>query len=273
MIQYQDLLRCVLQDGEPKPSRAGPTVFLPHQVIQHDCRAGFPVLTGRKFAFKTMAAELDCFIHGLSLIDDFHARECHIWDANLASFNARTGKPHNRDLGLIYGRLWRGPWKGSFDQLQWVMNEAKRDPTSRRLLVSAWVLEDVADGQRQALPCCHTNFQLTLNDGYLDLCFYMRSVDLVLGLPFDLASYALLQAILANELTLEPRYVTGFLADAHIYDSNRGAALEYLDRKVYTLPKLAIDLVPGDSFEAFHYTKASLLGYKSGLAISTPMAD
>lgn len=271
MNHYKDLLCHVLQDGEPKPSRAGMTVFLPHQVITHDCRTGFPVLTGRKFAFKTMVAELDCFIHGLSLIDDFHIRDCHIWDANLESFNKRNKTPHNRDLGPIYGRVWRGPWKDSFDQLQWVVDEAKRDPSSRRLLVDAWVPEDVFLG-KQALPPCHTHFQLTINNGHLDLCFYMRSVDLVLGLPFDLASYALLQAILANELDLIPRYTTGFLADAHIYDTNREAAWEYVARPMYAPPGLVLDMAPGEPFDAFCCVKARLVGYLSGPAISTPMA-
>jgi len=274
MIAYRKLLNDVLQNGEIKESRAGDTVFMSHQVISHNCLTdGFPALTGRKLAFKTMAAELDCFIHGLTSIHDYRDRGCRIWDANLADFNERTGRPLNADLGAIYGAVWRGrAGANRMDQLEWVLEEARTNPSSRRLFVTAWTPEDALDDTRQALPPCHLSFQLTINKGVLDLCFYMRSVDLVLGLPFDIASYALLQALIANQLGLTARKVTGFLADAHIYRINVPAAAEYLCREIYPAPTLVLELPPGAPVTAFHYTKAHLKDYRHGEAIATPMA-
>jgi thymidylate synthase len=278
MQSYKNLLTKVLAMGEPKPSRAGMTIFLPHQQLSHDCRNGFPALTGRKLHFKSVAAELDCFIHGISDIRAFHDRGCHIWDANLADYNKRLGRlsklggVDNTDLGFIYGRVWRGPYDDSADQLAWVLAEAKRDPSSRRLFVTAWVHELAVDPMTCALPPCHLSFQLTINNGMLDLCFYMRSVDLALGLPFDMASYALLQALIANDLGLRPRYLTGFLADAHIYEQNRDAVTEYLGRELFALPTLVLDLPPGRAIEAFDYSQASLDHYQHGAAIKTSMA-
>jgi thymidylate synthase len=272
MLAYKNLLLDVLNNGEAKASRAGDTIFLPHQLISHDCRKGFPALTGRKFAFKTMAAELDCFIHGLSDINDFHDRGCSIWDANLADYNKRIGDATNTDLGCIYGRVWRGAYGDGVDQLAWVLAEAKRDPGSRRLFVTAWIPQLAYNLAGQALPPCHLSFQLTINNGTLDLLFYMRSVDLALGLPFDLASYALLQALIARELGLVPRIVSGILADAHIYRQNLDAVHEYLDRPLFELPTLALDGGPGALVESFYYPHARLENYLCGAAIKTAMA-
>lgn len=272
MLAYKNLLFDVLNNGETKASRAGDTIFLPHQLISHDCRKGFPVLTGRKFAFKTMAAELDCFIHGLSDINDFHDRDCYIWDANLVDYNKRIGAPKNTDLGCIYGRVWRGAYGDGVDQLTWVLTEAKRDPGSRRLFVTAWIPELAHNTSIQALPPCHLSFQLTINNGTLDLCFYMRSVDLALGLPFDFASYALLQALIARELGLIPRVLSGFLADAHIYHQNLEAVHKYLDRPLFELPTLKLDGPDRASVESFHYTHAHLENYLHGAPITTAMA-
>lgn len=274
MIEYRKLLHHVLEHGHIKQSRAGDTVFASHQMITHNCQTqGFPAITGRKLAFKTMAAELECFVKGLTDIESFRSRGCRIWDANLEAYNKRIGSPDNTDLGDIYGAVWRGYYRaGAVDQLVWVLNEAKNNPGSRRLFVTAWVPELATNEFIQALPPCHLSFQLTIHNGCLDLCFYMRSVDLVLGLPFDLASYALLQALIANELGLTARKLTGFLADAHVYLTNAEAAKEYLRRNIYAPPRLVLDIEPGAPVTSFLYTQAHLANYQHGEAISTPMA-
>ena len=275
MHSYRRLLHNVLDQGSPKPSRAGSTLFLSHQVFTHNHQhQGFPAITGRKLAFQTMAAELDCFIHGHTDIEHFRNRGCGIWEDNLIEYNKRLGDSGNTDLGPIYGRVWRGvDEEHHIDQLQWVLEEAKRNPSSRRMLVTAWIPELALDSSQCALPPCHTSFQLTINDGELDLCFYMRSVDLVLGLPFDIASYGLLQCLIANELGLRPNKLTGFLADAHIYAINKAAALEYLARPVYAPPQLVLDLPRGAPVTDFYYTMATLRNYEHGAPIKTPMAS
>lgn len=272
MQAYRQLLQSVLSTGASKTSRAGNTLFLSHQMFTHNHQQGFPAITGRRLAFQTMAAELDCFIQGQTDISHFRAKGCRIWDENLEELNARTGNADNTDLGAIYGRVWRGVKSTDFDQLDWVLREAKDNPSSRRLLVTAWIPEIALDNLLCALPPCHTSFQLTINNGELDLCFYMRSVDLVLGLPFDIASYGLLQCLIANELGLKPNKLTGFLADAHIYELNNAAARGYLQRTGYPLPTLALDMPPGTPVTDFNYKLARLENYQHGAPIVTPMA-
>lgn len=269
MLEYAKLLTQVLETGDIKQSRAGQVLSLHHLTFSHDMRNGFPVLTGRKFAFKTMAAELECFVKGLSHIQAFHDRDCHIWDANLADFNLRIGVPNNKDLGPIYGRVWRscGP-----DQLTNMLREATTNPTSRRLLVTAWLPEISTDPMQVALPPCHVLWQISIFERFVDLCFYMRSVDLALGLPFDVASYGLLQCLIGRQLKLTPRRLTGFLADAHIYESNLSGVWEYLARPTFDLPTLVLDSTSSDKVVDFDYRTCSLENYQSGAPIVMKMA-
>lgn len=272
MFEYHKLLNNVLSHGDQKSSRAGPVQSLPHQVLTHDMRGGFPAITGRKLQFAAVAAELECFVKGKSLIGDFHERNCHIWDANLEDFNKRTGKSRNTDLGPIYGRVWRGAWLGEPDQLAEVLTEARQNPQSRRLLVTAWVPGESTDTSLLALPPCHVMWQISICGPFIDMCFYMRSVDLALGLPFDIASYGLLQSLIANELMYVPRYLTAFMADAHVYESNRAGVLEYLDRAKHPAPTLQLDMDPGAAVVDFKYTQARLLNYSHGAPIKMVMA-
>jgi thymidylate synthase len=261
--------------GDVKESRAGNVMSVSHVTWSHDMREGFPAITGRKLAFKTMAAELECFVKGLSRIYEFQSRGCHIWDANLADFNARTGRPDNKDLGPIYGVLWRGLTDKAPsipDQLVELLAEAKANPQSRRLLVTAWAPGVSNDASLVALPPCHLLWQISIVGPWLDLCFYMRSVDLALGLPFDIASYALLQSLIAHELGYKPRTLTAFLADAHIYTQNLPGVTEYLTRNVFTLPTLNLGTAPGSKVIDFSYKDVSLSGYTCGDAIKMDMA-
>lgn len=275
MLEQARLLTQVLETGDIKQSRAGQVLSLHHLTFSHDMRNGFPVLTGRKFAFRTMAAELECFIKGTSDIQDFHDRNCHIWDANLADFNMRTGYANNKDLGPIYGRAWRGTVSSSLtapDQLTEMLNDATTNPTSRRLLVTAWLPEISTDPMQVALPPCHVLWQISIFKHFVDLCFYMRSVDLALGLPFDVASYGLLQCLIGRQLKLTPRRLTGFLADAHIYESNLSGVWEYLARPTFDLPTLVFDPTSSDKVVDFDYRTCSLENYQSGAPIVMKMA-
>ena len=271
MLEQARLLTQVLETGDLKQSRAGPVLSLHHLMLSHDMRNGFPVLTGRKFAFKTMAAELECFIKGLSDIRDFKDRNCHIWDANLADFNMRTGHLNNKDLGPIYGNIWRGRSYGP-DQLAEMLNEATLNPSSRRLIVTAWLPGASNNPMQVALPPCHVLWQISIFEHYIDLCFYMRSVDLTLGLPFDVASYGLLQCLIARQLKLTPRRLTGFLADAHVYEANLPGVWEYLARPIFALPTLVLDPTSSDQVVDFDYRTCSLEGYQSGAPIVMKMA-
>lgn len=275
MQSYRQILKTVLHHGDVKESRAGNVVSVSHVTWSHDMRTGFPAITGRKLAFKTMAAELECFIKGLSHIDDFRLRGCRIWDANLADFNDRMATPDNKDLGPIYGRVWRGLVDDAPsipDQLVELLADARINPQSRRLLVTAWAPGVSDDGALVALPPCHLLWQISIVGPWLDLCFYMRSVDLALGLPFDIASYALLQSLIANELGYKSRTLTAFLADAHIYTQNLPGVNEYLDRPTFALPTLNLGTAPGAKVIDFDYINVSLSGYTCGDAIKMDMA-
>jgi len=272
MLEQAKLLTQVLETGDRKQSRAGPVLSLHHLMVSHDMRNGFPVLTGRKFAFKTMAAELECFVKGTANINEFHARNCHIWDANLADFNMRTGWANNKDLGPIYGNVWRGRHPNGPDQLTEMLDDAVATPLSRRLLVTAWLPGVSNDPMRVALPPCHVLWQISIFKPYVDLCFYMRSVDLALGLPFDVASYGLLQCLIGRQLKLTPRRLTGFLADAHVYESNLPGVWEYLARPTFDLPTLVLDPTSSDQVVDFDYRACSLENYQSGAPIAMKMA-
>ena len=272
MKDYRNLISRVYSNGVLKKSRAGEVRSVHHEVIDFDLRDGFPAITGRKLAFDVVAAELECFIHGLTDIREFHARGCHIWDANLADFNARTNRPNNTDLGPIYGRVWRGSQPGDLDQLAFVLAEAKANPNSRRLLVSAWLPDEAQDSSLVALPACHVMWQLSIANGFLDLCFYMRSVDIALGLPFDVASYALLQTLIANELMLTPRKLTAFLADAHIYTSNDEGVRAYMQREIHKPPTLVLESALGAPVTSFKRTDVRLASYSHGEPIKMMMA-
>lgn len=275
MHSYRQVLKTVLHRGDAKSSRAGGVLSVPHVTWSHDMREGFPAITGRKLAFKTMAAELECFIKGLSSIGDFQSRGCHIWDANLADFNKRILTPENQDLGPVYGRVWRGlvdKAPSIPDQLTRLLDNARDDPQSRRLLVTAWAPGVSDNALLVALPPCHLLWQISIVGPWLDLCFYMRSVDLALGLPFDIASYALLQSLIANELGYKPRTLTAFLADAHIYTQNLPGVNEYLTRECYRLPTLSLGVASGAKVVDFSYKDVSLSGYTCGDTIKMDMA-
>ena len=229
MRPYLDLLRQVLDQGERRTDRTGTgTISLFGAQSRYDLREGFPLVTTKKVLFPAVVRELLWFLRGSTNIhDDLHAHTP-IWDA---------WADEHGELGPIYGFQWRN-WGGTgIDQIQIALDTIKKDPTSRRIIVSAW---NVADLPRMKLPPCHAFFQFYVQDGWLDCQLYQRSADLALGVPFNIASYALLLAMVAQECKLRPRHLVHTLGDAHVYLNHVEGVQLQLARAPHPLPKLVL---------------------------------
>lgn len=229
MTLYEELYLNIAQDlievGVPRNDRTGVgTRALFCTELVHDWAEGFPVMQHRKYSPKAAFGEMVCFIRGFTHIDEFAKRGCNWWQANLDDFNRRMGTPNNKDLGPIYGSLWRN--FHDFDQLRWLIGEAERAPHSRRLLVTAW---DPSNQHRAVLPPCHYSWQIFINGAELDLEFNMRSVDWMLGCPADMAAYGFLQLSLCRQLGKVPGRLIGKFADTHIYQNHVEAAQQLLN--------------------------------------------
>jgi len=229
MRPYLDLLRTVLKDGERRTDRTGTgTISLFGAQTRYDLREGFPLVTTKKVLFPAVVRELLWFLRGSTNINDDLHQHTPIWDA---------WADENGELGPIYGYQWRN-WGGTgIDQITDAIETIKRDPTSRRIIVSAW---NVADLPRMKLPPCHAFFQFYVAGVHLDLQLYQRSADLALGLPFNIASYALLMSMIAQECELSPRYFIHTLGDAHIYLNHVEGVKQQLEREPLPLPTLRL---------------------------------
>jgi thymidylate synthase len=233
MRAYLDLLRHVLEHGERRTDRTGTgTISVFGTQTRYDLREGFPLLTTKKVLFPAVVRELVWFLRGSTNInDDLHAHTP-IWDA---------WADEHGELGPIYGSQWRHWGKdethAGVDQIQQAIDTIKKDPTSRRIIVSAW---NVTDIPKMRLPPCHALFQFYVNDRSLDCQLYQRSADLALGVPFNIASYALLQAMIAQECELVPRHFVHTLGDAHIYLNHVEGVKTQLERTPMALPKLVL---------------------------------
>ncbi len=236
MRPYLDLLRTVLEHGERRTDRTGTdTLSLFGAQTRYDLRAGFPLVTTKKVLFPAVVRELLWFLRGSTNIhDDLHAHTP-IWDA---------WADEQGDLGPIYGFQWRnwGAPAGSppgtgVDQLREAIDTIRRDPTSRRIIVSAW---NVGDLPRMRLPPCHAFFQFYVAGDWLDVQLYQRSADLALGVPFNIASYALLLAMVAQETGKRPRFFVHTLGDAHIYLNHVEGVKPQLERAPLPLPTLRL---------------------------------
>ena len=229
MRPYLDLLRHVLEHGERRTDRTGTgTISLFGAQTRYDLRDGFPLVTTKKVLFPAVVRELLWFLRGSTNVTDDLTQHTPIWDA--------WADPAG-ELGPIYGHQWRN-WGGlGIDQIADAIATIKRDPTSRRIIVSAW---NVADLPEMRLPPCHALFQFYVHAGQLDCQLYQRSADLALGVPFNIASYALLTAMVARECRLEPRYFVHTLGDAHIYLNHVEGVKLQLSRAPYPLPKLVL---------------------------------
>jgi thymidylate synthase len=257
MRPYLDLLRHVLDHGERRTDRTGTgTISVFGAQTRYDLREGFPLVTTKKVLFPAVVRELLWFLRGSTNINDDLTQHTPIWDA----WADASG-----ELGPIYGHQWRS-WGGrgdapggsaaGIDQIAEAIALIKRDPTSRRIIVSAW---NVADIPRMRLPPCHALFQFYVHGGHLDCQLYQRSADLALGVPFNIASYALLTAMIAKECRLEPRSFVHTLGDAHIYLNHVEGVKLQLARAPLALPRLVLADKP---VLAQRYEDIALEGYQ-----------
>jgi thymidylate synthase len=229
MRPYLELLRHVLENGERRTDRTGTgTISLFGAQSRYDLREGFPLVTTKKVLFPAVVRELIWFLRGSTNINDDLKQHTPIWDA----WADEAG-----ELGPIYGYQWRN-WGGlGIDQIQIAIETIKRDPTSRRNIVSAW---NVGDLPKMKLPPCHAFFQFYVQDTWLDCQLYQRSADLALGVPFNIASYALLMSMIAQETKLRPRFFVHTFGDAHIYLNHVEGVKMQLERTPHPLPKLVL---------------------------------
>jgi thymidylate synthase len=263
MKQYLDLLRHVLEHGTEKADRTGTgtrSVF--GWQMRFNLDQGFPLVTTKKLHLRSIVHELLWFLKGETNIAYLKDHKVGIWDewADAAG-----------ELGPVYGKQWRR-WVGAdgteIDQIRWVVDEIKRNPDSRRLIVSAW---NVADLPQMALMPCHTLFQFYVADGRLSCQLYQRSGDIFLGVPFNIASYALLTHMVAQACGLRVGDFVHTLGDAHLYSNHYEQAREQLARAPRALPRLRLNPEVKDIF-AFTYDDVVIEGYDPLPAIKAPVA-
>ncbi|MCX4659330.1 thymidylate synthase [Streptomyces sp. SID4919] len=260
--QYEDLLRLVLTSGTPKSDRTGTgtrSVF-GHQ-LRYDLSRGFPLITTKKVHLRSIVYELLWFLRGETNVGWLREHGVTIWD--------EWAGPDG-ELGPVYGAQWRSwptPDGRHIDQITEVLDTLRRDPDSRRMIVSAW---NVAELDRMALAPCHAFFQFHVADGKLSCQLYQRSADLFLGVPFNIASYALLTHMVARQTGLEPGDFIWTGGDCHIYDNHVEQVTEQLSRTPFDFP--ALRLRPADSLFDHTYADVEVLDYRHHPAIKAPVA-
>lgn len=293
--QYLDLLRDILNNGKYKDDRTKTgTKSVFGRQLRYDLSKGFPLLTTKKVFLKGIIYELLWFLRGESNIKYLVDNSVHIWDAwpyknyllhnkkskltlgefvekikNEAKFAKKWG-----DLGPIYGVQWRH-WKkgkGEVDQIKDVIEQIKKDPTSRRLIVTAWNPAEIEEIVKAGgLPPCHTLFQFYVNDGKLSVQLYQRSADVFLGVPFNIASYALLTMMIAQVTNLKVGEFVHTFGDVHIYSNHKSQVKEQLERKPKRLPKMTINPKVDNIFK-FKFEDFELVGYNPRPPIKAPVA-
>jgi thymidylate synthase len=303
--QYRGLLGSLLHNSTPKDDRTGTgTLSIFGRQIRHDMKQGFPLLTTKKIAVKTMMTELKWFLRGDTNIKYLVDNGCNIWNGDAYKrFTYYTDESTSMErfieliktddefaekwgeLGPIYGKQWRR-WKGdtwvegntdgtegfylqseTIDQIKNLINDLKTNPNSRRLMVSAW---NVGDLPTMTLPPCHYGFQCYVRDGkYLSLMWNQRSVDTFLGLPFNIASYAALLCLIAEEVDMIPDQLIGNLGDVHLYSNHVDQAMEQISREIYDLPTVSfknVNMLDGEFDYEIH-------NYKHHPRISAPLSN
>lgn len=252
MRQYLDLLQHVLDHGTPREDRTGTgTVGVFGYQMRFPLSEGFPLLTTKKLHLRSIIYELLWFLRGDTNIQYLHDHKVTIWD---------EWADENGNLGPVYGSQWRS-WPdgrgGTIDQIANVVNEIKTNPYSRRLMVTAW---NPAEIQDMALPPCHCLFQFYVSNGKLSCQLYQRSADIFLGVPFNIASYALLTMMMAQVCDLEPGDFVHTLGDAHIYQNHLDQVKLQLTRDPRPLPQMLINPEKKDIF-SFDYEDFTLTNY------------
>lgn len=287
MRKYLDILEKVYLEGEWKDNRTGvPTKSLTGAMFEHNMSSGFPLLTTKKMGMRNIAAELEFFIKGYSNKKWLQERNNHIWDQwcdpRIIEYSTdkdiQAKMKEENELGRIYGVQWRN-WnvyvengigelhKQGIDQLAKIIHTLKTNPLDRRMICMAW---NPAELDCMALPPCHYSFQILSDGKYIDLLWNQRSVDIPLGLPYNIASYALLLMLIANTVDMIPRKLIGFLADVHIYENQLDGVKEQLQREVYNLPSLYLN----DNVDIFEweYDQFTLNDYISHPVIRMPIS-
>ncbi len=255
MKQYLDLLKDIMENGHDKEDRTGTgtrSVF--GRSMRFDLSQGFPLLTTKRMFLKGVISELLWFVKGDTNIEFLHDNGVHIWD---------EWADEKGELGPIYGAQWRNWDNLGIDQLKKLVDDIKNTPDSRRLIVSAWNPTQLDD---MALPPCHMMYQCYVQDGKLSLMMYQRSGDMFLGVPFNIASYALLTMMLAQVCGLEAGEYIHVLGDAHIYKNHFAQVKEQLSREPYPLPKMVLNPAVRE-IDGFMLKDFTLEGYQYHPAI------
>jgi thymidylate synthase len=260
--RYLDLLADIIAHGERREDRTGTgTLSVFGRQMRFDLAAGFPLLTTKRVHFKSIVLELIWFLSGRTNVRWLQERGCTIWD---------EWADADGELGPVYGRQWRSwaaPDGRSIDQIAGVARSIRENPNSRRHIVSAWNPAEVDD---MALPPCHCLFQFYVAGGRLSCQLYQRSADMFLGVPFNIASYALLTAMVARVTGLEPGEFIHTLGDAHLYLNHLDQARLQLDRAPLAFPR--VELAARDDLFAFEPEDIVLRGYRPHPAIKAPIA-
>jgi thymidylate synthase len=254
MRQYLDLLQYIFDHGTKKPDRTGTgTLSVFGYQMRFDLSQGFPLLTTKRLHIKSVIYELLWFLRGESNINYLREHGVTIWDEWADDYG---------ELGPVYGVQWR-KWLTSegtvIDQISQVIDQINRDPNSRRLIVSAW---NVGEIMKMALPPCHLLFQFYVADGKLSCQFYQRSADVFLGVPFNIASYALLTMMVAQVCNLGAGDLIQDLGDTHLYLNHLEQAKIQLSREPYPIPKMVLNPDVSSIFD-FNYEDFELLNYQS----------
>jgi thymidylate synthase len=263
MRQYHDLLELVLKTGVEKHDRTGTgTLSVFGHQARYDLGAGFPMLTTKKLFKKAIVLELLWFLRGDTNVRWLQEQGVTIWD---------EWADANGDLGPVYGHQWRSwpaPDGGTIDQIANVVRDIRANPDSRRLVVTAW---NPADVPKMALPPCHCLFQFYVANGRLSCQLYQRSADIFLGVPFNIASYALLTLMLAQVTGLKPGEFVHTLGDAHLYLNHIAQAREQLTRRPYPLPTMRLNPAVTDIF-GFRFEDFTLENYQAHPTIKAEIA-
>lgn len=279
MQAYLDLLRKVLDEGVEREDRTGTgTRSLFGYQMRFDLRDGFPLVTTKKVHLKSIIHELLWFVRGQTDVSHLHEVGVSIWDEwATADQTARFGRKEG-DLGPVYGHQWRnfgateredGSYeRDGFDQLSYVLDQIRDNPDSRRLIISGW---NPLEAERVALPPCHTLFQFYVSEGRLSCQLYQRSADVFLGVPFNIASYALLTMMIASVSNLEPGEFIHTFGDVHLYSNHVDQARLQLSRQPRPLPTMVIDPSVENLFD-FRYEHFQLKDYLPYPRIKAPVA-
>jgi thymidylate synthase len=263
MKAYLDALRHILDHGEHKDDRTGTgTTSVFGYQMRFDLSEGFPLVTTKRLHLRSIIHELLWFLRGETNIEYLHENGVTIWD---------EWADAQGDLGPVYGKQWRR-WEGRngevYDQVKNAMHLIKTNPDSRRIIVSAWKVDEI---EAMALPPCHMLYQFYVGNGKLSCQLYQRSADMFLGVPFNIASYSMLVHMMADQCNLEPGHFVWTGGDCHIYDNHREQVDEQLSREPHPLPTFRLARRP-DSLLDYTYDDFLIEGYQYHPSIKAPVA-